>query len=79
MSKWKIDYWENAQGNSPVEKWLDKLTKDQFKAVYKLIEMLEDAGVDLKMPYSSPLGKDSLSCATDIMAIAYIIAFRAIV
>ena len=57
MSKWKIDYWENSQGNSPVEKWLDKLTKDQFKAVYKLIEMLEDAGIDLKMPYSSPLGQ----------------------
>ena len=59
MARWKIDYWENAQGNSPVEKWLDKLTKDQFKAVYKLIEMLEEAGTDLKMPHSFPL-KDGL-------------------
>ena len=56
MARWKVDYWENAQGNSPVEKWLDKLTKDQFKAVYKLIEMLEEAGTDLKMPHSFPLG-----------------------
>lgn len=59
MARWKIDYWENDQGNSPVEKWLDKLTKDQFKAIYKLLEMLEEAGTDLKMPHSFPL-KDGL-------------------
>jgi putative addiction module killer protein len=56
MGNWKIDYWEGEQGKKPVEKWLDKLTKDQLKAVAKVVKMLEIAGNDLKMPFSFPLG-----------------------
>lgn len=56
MKRWHIEYWVNSQGNSPLEKWFDKLTKEQLKAVYKLIEMLQIAGKSLKMPHSKALG-----------------------
>lgn len=56
MSKWQIEYWEGPQGKSPVEKWLDKLTKDQLKSVAKEVKMLEEIGNELKLPHSRALG-----------------------
>ncbi len=60
MSKWESRYWGESEDKtkriSPVEKWLDKLTNEQLKAVSKEIKMLEDAGNDLKLPHSYPLG-----------------------
>ena len=57
MGIWTIDYWTTASGKSPVEKWLDKLTKDQLKSVAKEIELLGEIGNDLKLPHSRPLNE----------------------
>ena len=36
MALWKIEYWNNdVTGNSPIKKWLDKLTEEQGRAVSK--------------------------------------------
>ncbi len=56
MKEWQIEYWEETQGKSPVEKWLDKLTKDQLKAVAEELMLLEKAGNELKLPHSRSLG-----------------------
>ena len=55
MSKWQIEYWDGAKGKSPIEKWLDELTKDQLKSVAKKLRMLEEAGNELKLPHSKSL------------------------
>jgi putative addiction module killer protein len=57
MSQWHIEYWVAGTGKSPIEKWLDKLDKDQFKSVAKEISMLEEVGNELKLPHSRALGK----------------------
>ncbi len=57
MKKWEIEYWSATKGKSPIEKWLDSLEKDQLKSLAKELKMLEEAGNELKMPHSFPLGK----------------------
>ena len=57
MNRWKIEYWAAGRGKNSIEKWLDKLTKEQLKSVAKEITMLEEAGNELKLPHSKALGK----------------------
>lgn len=56
MKIWKIDYWDNDRGKSSIEKWLDKLPKEQLKNVTKVLRILEKMGNELKLPHSRPLG-----------------------
>lgn len=57
MKQWKVEYWAPGKGKSSIEKWLDKLTKEQFKSLAKELAMLEQAGNELKLPHSKALGK----------------------
>ncbi len=57
MKRWQIEYWDVGRAKNPIEKWLDKLTREQLKSVAKEITMLEDAGNELKLPHSKALGK----------------------
>lgn len=57
MRKWSIEYWVDESGKRSVERWLLKLTRDQFKAVAKELTLLEICGNDLKLPHSKALGK----------------------
>ena len=56
MKKWQIEYWAGTKIKSPIEKWLDELTNEQFKSVAKELAMLEEAGNELKLPHSRALG-----------------------
>ena len=55
ITKWFIEYWAGTAGKNLVDKWLDKLTAEQFKSVAKEIKMLEIAGNELKLPHSRAL------------------------
>ncbi len=55
MSTWQIKYWDEAKSKNPIEKWLDKLTNDQLKAVSKELKMLEIVGNGLRLPHSKSL------------------------
>ncbi len=57
VKNWRIEYWDDGRGKNPIEKWLDNLTKDQFKSVAKELSMLEETGNELKLPHSKALGK----------------------
>jgi len=57
MKKWTLDYWDDESGKHSVERWLQKLTHEHFKAVFKKLKLLEKMGNDLKLPHSRPLGK----------------------
>jgi len=49
--KWHIEYWNN------LEKWLNKLNKEQLKLVSKELRLLELSGNQLRLPHSKSLGK----------------------
>jgi putative addiction module killer protein len=55
--KWIVEYWVDESGKRSVERWLLKLTREQFKSVAKELKLLEFCGNDLKLPHSKPLGK----------------------
>ncbi len=53
MIKWIVEFAEHNK----IEKWFDKLTKEQLLSVAKEIKLLELCGNTLKMPHSKPLKK----------------------
>lgn len=57
MNNWKIEYWCTDSGKSPIKKWLDGLTKEQFISITLELTLLEKSGIDLKLPHSRSLGK----------------------
>jgi putative addiction module killer protein len=57
MEKWILEYWVDDSGKRSVERWLLKLTHEQFKAVSKELKLLESCGNGLKLPHSKALGK----------------------
>ena len=57
MKKWAIEYCHDATGKSSIERWLDGLTKEQFKSIAKELKLLEECGNQLKLPHSRSLGK----------------------
>lgn len=57
VKKWHIEYWDEGKNKNPIEKWFDKLTKDQLKSVAKELKMLEEVGNELRLPHSKALGE----------------------
>jgi len=55
--KWTLVYWSDDTRKSPIEAWLDELTKDQLKSVAKELLLLERCGNTLRLPHSRALGK----------------------
>ena len=56
MDSWKIKYWADDNGKSPIEKWLSKLTKEQLHSVLKQFDKLLLIGNRLQLPQSKALG-----------------------
>jgi phage-related protein len=50
---WVVDFYEDEEGNAPVEEYLDGLTVQQRVKVLALIKQLEQHGPTLPFPYSS--------------------------
>ena len=58
MLLWKIRYWNNEEtGNSPVEKWLSKLTDEKLAMISEELSKLAQRGNELNMPHSKALGQ----------------------
>jgi phage-related protein len=50
---WIVDFYEDEEGNAPVEEYLEGLTVQQRVKVLALIKQLEQHGPTLPFPYSS--------------------------
>ena len=50
---WTVDFYEDADGNAPVEGFLDGLPKKQRAKLLGLIGKLKEHGPTLPFPYSS--------------------------
>jgi putative addiction module killer protein len=58
IMQWKIEYWSNSTtGNSPIEKWLNKLPEEQFDAIFKEVRQLKSLGNAITLPHSKALAK----------------------
>src|ERR1700730_15298167 len=50
---WPVDFYEDANGDAPVEQFLDGLTEKQRAKLFGLIKMLKDYGPTVPFTYSS--------------------------
>jgi hypothetical protein len=52
---WQVDFYEEEDGNAPVEDFLDSLPRQQKAKALALIKLLEERGASLPFPYSSQI------------------------
>jgi len=50
---WQVDFYEDLQGNAPVEAFLDGLPEKQRAKLLAAIKKLQEHGPTLPFPYSS--------------------------
>lgn len=53
---WQVLYYESENGKCPVGEFLESLPLKIKKKAYRDISLLEKLGVDIKMPFSRPMG-----------------------
>ena len=51
-----IEFYENENGSCPVKEFIDSLDSKMKARVIRTIELLEEYGNQLRMPYSKSLG-----------------------
>ncbi len=70
-----VEFYETEDGKKPVEEFLDSLNEKMAAKMVGLMELLEEKGNELRMPYSEALGDGifELRCkqGTDITRALY--------
>ncbi len=70
-----MEFYETEDGKKPVEEFLDSLDAKMNAKLVSMMELLEEKGTELRMPYSEPLGDKifELRCkfGTDITRALY--------
>ena len=75
MGKYKIEYYHRKDGSCPAIEFLDSLDVKHRAKMLKSIQLVEEYGVELREPYSKPLGDGIFEfrakLGTDIMRVLY--------
>ena len=54
---WNIEYYQSEAGRSPVKEFIDSLDVKSKAKVARTLDLLEEFGIDLGMPYAKQLEK----------------------
>jgi phage-related protein len=54
---WTIEYYQTGNGKYPVEEFTDSLEKKSQARIARTLDLLEEFGIDLGMPYTKYLEK----------------------
>ncbi|MFQ5903932.1 MAG: type II toxin-antitoxin system RelE/ParE family toxin, partial [Candidatus Binatia bacterium] len=54
---WRIVYFRESSGRSPIEDFINKLDRDEQVDMAVAIDMLRSHGISLGRPWVAPLGK----------------------
>ena len=54
---WSIEYYESTTGKRPVEEFIDALDAKSRARISRTLDMLEEFGINLGMPYAKHLQK----------------------
>lgn len=54
---WNIEYYESASGRCPVEDFIDSLDARSQARIARTLDLLEEFGINLGMPYARNLEK----------------------
>ena len=53
---YKVELYETIDGKTPVEDFIDSLDNKMAAKMVGLMEILEEKGPELRLPYSGPIG-----------------------
>jgi phage-related protein len=66
MSDWSVEFYADANGDSPVLEWYESLDeKSQAKLVW-IFQLLEANGIEVGMPYVKPLEDKLFEVRTEV-------------
>ena len=54
-ARWKVEFYTNSQGRSPVLEYLEELLEEEQAKVYNALKLLQEFGVLLGMPHARSL------------------------
>jgi len=54
---WNIEYYRSGSGRSPVEEFIDSLDTKSSASIARSLDLLEEFGINLGMPYARHLEK----------------------
>ena len=54
---WNIEYYQSGAGRSPVEEFIDSLDAKSRASIARTLDLLEEFGIKLGMPYARHLEK----------------------
>lgn len=55
---WQVEYYETSGGRRPVEDFIDSVDTKSKARIARTVDLLEEFGIDLGMPYARHLEKD---------------------
>lgn len=54
--EWRVEFYIDARGRSPVEKFLDALSVTERAEALRVLRLLREYGISLGMPHARPIG-----------------------
>jgi phage-related protein len=66
MSDWSVEFYADADGDSPVLDWYESLDEKTKAKLIWIFQLLETNGIELGMPYIKPLGDKLYEIRADV-------------
>lgn len=55
---WEIEFYETGKGKRPVQEFIDRLDTKSRAKIARAVDLLEQFGVDLGMPYAKHVERE---------------------
>jgi phage-related protein len=72
---WEIEYFETANGRRPVQEFVDSLDRRSKAKIARTLDLLEEFGVNLRMPYAKHVEGDMWELRTRVGSNQYRIIY----
>jgi phage-related protein len=75
MSDWSVEFYADADGDSPVLDWYESLDEKTKAKLIWIFQLLETNGIELGMPYIKPLGDKLYEVRADVNRNAFRVVY----
>jgi phage-related protein len=75
MSDWSVEFYADADGDSPVLDWYESLDEKTKAKLIWIFQLLENNGIEVGMPYIKPLGDKLYEIRADVNRNAFRVVY----
>jgi phage-related protein len=75
MSDWSVEFYADADGDSPVLDWYESPDEKTKAKLIWIFQLLESNGIELGMPYIKPLGDKLYEIRADVNRNAFRVVY----